>query len=97
MECKDFHELHSRLYDCMSRFLSGKNVVIICKSGRRRPVAHAELWSNTLTRDGRLLHSVSLLHLSELDFWKNTCAGKCAERSKQSYQNLPDTLRLRPC
>ena len=31
MESKDYHELHSRLYDGMSRFLSGKNVVtMIC-------------------------------------------------------------------
>ena len=46
-----------------------KNVVImVCKNGRRRSVANAELWSNTSTRYGRLPHSVSLLHLSELDF-----------------------------
>ena len=71
MKSKNYHELHSRLYDGMPRFLSGKNVVImICKSGRHRSVANAELWSNTLTRYGRLQHTVSLLHLSELDFWK---------------------------
>ena len=94
---KDYHELHSRLYDGMSRFLSGKNVVImICKNGRRRPVLNAELWSNTLTRYGRLQHSVSLLHLSELDFWKDTCAGKCSECSKQSariFQTHYDCVR----
>ena len=97
MGSKDYHELHSRLQDGMSRFLSGKNVVImICKSGRRRSVAHAELWSNTLTRYGRLLHSVSLLHLSEPDFWQDTCAGKCSECCKQStriFQTHYDCVR----
>ena len=57
---------------------------MICRSGRHRSVANAELWSNTLARCGRLQHSVSLLHLSEWDFWENTCAGKCSECSKQS-------------
>ena len=67
----------------MSRFLSAKNVVImICRSGRRRSVANAE-WSNTLTRYGRLLHSIHLLHLSDLDFWEKTCAGNSSECSKQ--------------
>ena len=31
-------------------------------------------------------HSVSLLHLSELDFWETTCAGNCSECSKQSLR-----------
>ena len=77
--------MYSGLYDGMSGFLLGENVVImICKSGRRLSVANDELWSKTLTRYGRLQHSVSLLHLSALDFWKNTCAGKCSECIKQS-------------
>ena len=67
---KNYHALHSRLYDGMHRFFSSKNIVImICGSGRHRSVANAELWSNTLTRCSRHQHSVSLLHLSELDFW----------------------------
>ena len=46
MVSKDYHELRSRLYDGMSRFLSGKNVVImICKNGRRLSGATVELWS----------------------------------------------------
>ena len=48
-----YHELHSRLYEDMSRFLSRKNIVImICRDGRYRAVANAEMWTNTLTRHG---------------------------------------------
>ena len=47
---KGYHELHRRLYEDMSRYLSRKNIVIkICKSGRYRSVANAEMWSKTLT------------------------------------------------
>ena len=70
LESKNYHALH-----CMHRFSSSKNIVImICKSGRHRSVANAELWSSTLARCCRHQHTVSLLHLSELDFWKSTCA-----------------------
>ena len=97
MESKNHHELHSRLYDAMSRFFSSKNIVImICRSGRHRSVANAELWSNTLALRSRRQHSASLLFLSELDFWKNTCAGKCSECSKQStriFQTHYDRVR----
>ena len=58
-------------------------VIMICRSGRHRSVANDELWSNTLTRCSRHQHSVSLLHLSELDIWENTCARNCSECSKQ--------------
>ena len=44
------------------------------------------LWSNTLTRCSRHQHSVSLLHLSELDFWEDTYAGNCPECSNQSLR-----------
>ena len=74
MESKNYHELHSRMYAGMSRFSSTNVVIMTCRSGRHRSVAKAELWSNTLTRCGRQRHSVSLLHLSGLDFWENTCA-----------------------
>ena len=78
MASSGYHELHSRLYEDMPRFLSRKNIVIrICRDGRYRSVANAEMWSNTLTRNGQSRHSVSLLHLAELDFWQNTCEGKC--------------------
>ena len=97
MESKNYHELHSRLYDAMSRSFSSKNIVImICRSGRHRSVANAELRSNTLARRSRRQHSASLLHLSELDFWKNTCAGKCSECSEQStriFQTHYDRVR----
>ena len=36
------------------------------------------------------LHSVSMLHLSELDLWTNTCAGNCSECSKQSNSDFSD-------
>ena len=50
-----------------------KNVLImICNSGCHRSVANAESWSNFSTRYGRLLHSASPLHPSELDFRKDT-------------------------
>ena len=43
----------------MSRFFSSKNVVImICRSGRHRSVANAELWSNTLTRCSKRQHTL---------------------------------------
>ena len=51
-------------------------------------VANTGLWSNTLARYSRHQHSVSLLHLSELDFWKSTCAEKCSECTKQSTINF---------
>ena len=89
MESKNYHELHSRLYDGMLRFVSSKDIVImICRSGLCRSVANAELWSNTLARYSRHPHSVSLLHLSELDFWKI--------RVQENVRNA-DTLRSRPC
>ena len=76
-ESKNNHALHSRLYDGMHRFFSSKNMVImICRSGRHRSVANADLWSNTLARCSRRQHCVSLLHLSELDLGGNTCAGE---------------------
>ena len=84
---KNYHALHSRLYDGMHRFFSSKNIVImICRNGRHRCVANAKLWSNTLARCGRHQHSVSSLHLPELDFWEKTCAGKCSECSNQSVR-----------
>ena len=87
LESENYHALHSRLYDGMHRFFSNKNIVIMrCRSGRHRSVANAELWSNTLTRCSRHQHSVSLLHLSQLDIWENTCAGNCSECSKQSLR-----------
>ena len=82
---KDYHEQHGHLYVGISRFFSANNVLImVCKSGCHRSVANAESWSNMLTRHGRLLHSVSLLHSSKLDFGKDTCAGKRSECSQQS-------------
>ena len=95
---KDHHERHSHLYVGISRFLSSKNVLImICENGRRSSVANAELWSSTLSRHGRYLHSVSLIHLSERDFWKDTCGRKCPECSRQSSNTFPKKLRLRSC
>ena len=86
LESEKYHELHSRLYDG----------IMMCRSGRHRSVADAELWSNTLIRCSRHQHSVSLLHLSELDFWENTCAGNCSECSKQSLRVfVPDPVRGR--
>ena len=72
----------------MYQFFSNKNMVMICRSGRHRSVANAELLSNTLTRCARRQHSVSLLHLSELDFLVNMCAVNCSEYSKQSLRVL---------
>ena len=96
MESKNYHELHSRLYDAMPRFFSSKNIVImICRSGRHRSVANAALRSNTLTRRSGRQHS-TLLYLSELNVWKNTCAGKCSESSEQStriFQTHYDRVR----
>ena len=87
----------SRTVVCMTSCLGcprTKNVVIIiCRSGRRRSVANAVLWSNTLTHYSRHQHSVSLLHLSELGFWKNTCAGKCSEQSSRICQTHYDRVR----
>ena len=98
MESKNYHELHSRLHDGMSRFFSSKNVVImICRSGRHRSACErAELWSITLTRYVRHQHSVSLMHLSDLDFRKETREGTCSECCKQStriFQTHYDRVR----
>ena len=95
MASSGYHELQSRLYEDMPRFLSRKNIVImICRDGRYRSVANAEMWSNTLTRYGQSRHSVSLLHLAELDFWQNTSEGKCPGCIKGTTENLSDTKRL---
>ena len=89
MASSGYHELQSRLYEDMPRFLSRKNIVImICRDGRYRSVANAEIWSNTLTRYGQSRHSVSLLHLAELDFWKNTCEGKCPGCIKETTRTF---------
>ena len=90
MESKNYHELHSRLYEGMSRFFSSKNVVImICRSGRHRSVANAEVWSNTLARYSRHQHSVCLLHLSELDFWTI----RVRENVRNAANSLPEFSR----
>ena len=57
---------------------------MIYESGRCSSVANAELWSSTLRRCERYVHSVSLIHLSERDFGKDKGAGKCPECIKQS-------------
>ena len=97
LESENYHARHSRLYDGMHWFFFSKNIVImICRSGRRRSVANAEMCSNTLTRCSRHQHSVSLLHKSELDFSENTGAGNCSEYSKQSLRVfVPDPVRSR--
>ena len=79
LESGNYHAVHDQLYEGMYRFFSDRNIVImICRSGRHRSVANAEL-----SRCGRRQHSVSLLHFFDLDFWANTCAGHCSECSKQ--------------
>ena len=86
---KDNHEQHSHLYVEISRFLSAKNVlIVICENGRRNSVANAKVWSSTLSRYGRYSHSVSLIHLSERDFWKDTCAGKCPEKQTSKTSQI---------
>ena len=87
LESQNYHALHGRLYDGMHWFFSSRDIVIVkSRSGRQRSVANAELLSNTLLHCSRHQHSVSLLHLSELDFWENMCAGNCSECSKQSLR-----------
>ena len=71
---------------CTGSSRAETSVIMTCRSGRHRSVANAELWSNTLIRCSRHQHSVFLLHLSELDFWENTCAGNFSECSKQSLR-----------
>ena len=76
----------------MHWFFSSKNIVIMmCRSGRHRSVANAELWSNTLTRCSRHQHSASLLHLSELDFSRN-CSG-CTKHSLRVFQTRYDQVQ----
>ena len=84
---KDYQELHSHLLVGISRFLSTKNVMI-CENCCCNSVPNAELWSSTLSRYGRYLHSVSLMNLSKRDFWKDTCAGKCSECRRQSSKTF---------
>ena len=97
MESKNYHELHSRLYDGMSRFFSSRNIVImICRSGRHRSVANAEWW-NTLTRYSGRQHFVSLLHLSDPGFLEQDVCGKMFGMQQTIYHDFPDTLRPRPC
>ena len=58
---------------------------MICRSGRHRSFANAELWSNTLTRRSRRQHSVSLSHLCELDVWETT-------RVQETVRNAANSL-----
>ena len=84
-----YHEQHSHLYVGISRFLSAKNVLImICENGCRSSVANAELWSSTLSRYGRYLHSVSLIHLSERGFLERHMRQKVVGIQHAVFQNL---------
>ena len=60
------HENHHDLCTWLDRFFTGRNLLIsICKSGRHRSVANAELWSNTLACLGRKSrYSISLTAIS---------------------------------
>ena len=64
-ESENYHALHGRRH--VSVLLQQNIVIMISKSGQHRSFANSELSSNTLTRCRRRQHSVSLLHLSELD------------------------------
>ena len=80
------HEIYSRIQEPPRAVQSRKrgNITIpLCNS-----VANAELWSSTSSRYGRYLHSVSLMCLSERDFWKDTCARKCPKCRRQSSKTL---------
>ena len=91
-ESENYHALHSRLYDGMHWFFSSRNILImVCRSGRHRSVASAELWSNTLTRCGRRQHFVSFLHVSELDFWRNTSVQKLFGMQQTVTQSFSST------
>ena len=82
---EDYHEQQTHLYVGVSQLFSAKNVLIlICKNWCHRSVANAESWSNMVTRYGRLLHSVSTLHPSELNVRKDMCTGTCSKCSKRS-------------
>ena len=90
LESENYHALHSRLSDGMHRFFSSKNIgIMICRSGRHRSVANAEFWSNMLARCSRHQHSVSLLHLFELDFWKI----RVRENVRNAANSLSDIFR----
>ena len=103
---EDYHAQQTHLYVGVSQLFSAKNVLImICKNWCHRSVANAESWSTMLTRYGRLLHSVSTLHPSELDFRKDMCTGtrsKCSKQSANLYQThhgcvRAECSRLVPC
>ena len=95
LESENDHPLHGRPFDGMYRFSLSKNIVImICRSARHRSVANAELWSNALALCRRHQHSVSLLHLSELDSWANTCCRKMFGMHQTVRQNFADTTTV---
>ena len=86
---KEYHELHKDLYVGISRFLSAKNVLtMICENGRCNSVANAELWSSTLSRYGRYLHSVSLMHLSEQRHMRRTVS-RMQKAVSQNFSTQP--------
>ena len=79
---KDYHEQEGHLSVGKPQLFSARNfLIMICMGGCHRSVANAESWSNMLTRNGRLLHSVSLP--SELNFRKDLKTAECSECSKQ--------------
>ena len=92
---KDYHELHSRPNEGISRFFSVKNVVImICESGRRSSVANAELWSSTLTLYGRYRFTVALVRTR---FLEGHVRWKMLGVQQTVCQNFSNTPRLRSC
>ena len=90
MRSKNYHELHSRLYDGMPRFSSSKNIeIMICRRDVIVLLRTLSLWSNTLARYSQHQHSVFLLHLSELDFLKI----RVRENVRNEANSLPELSR----
>ena len=93
---KDFHELHNYLCVGISPVLSQERLDHDLREWTLQFCCERWLWSSMLSCYGRYLHSVSLMHLSERDFWKDTCAGKCPECRRQSsktFQKHYDCVR----
>ena len=70
-----FKEAHRMISERLRREDTEKLLVLVfCRAGRHRSVATGHVLCHNLQADGSI---VSLDHLSQGSFWRNTCGGEC--------------------
>ena len=90
-----FNEAHRMITESPRREDTEKLLVLVfCRAGRHRSVATGHVLCNNLQADGSV---VSLDHLSQGSFWRNTCGGECKSCSLEDSraQSLYDQAMQR--